>query len=177
MPRLCLALVLASCSACAPQQVTRSGTINQQGGPSSPPVALASPASIESPAPGVERMPWTGLVLLYCATPAGPGCLAVSRALGTGAKTGASIPDDVLELADLPRDCDEPVIAAMRARLVSHAGIEDSWAEQIGTPLPRASLGERYAAAGCISPNTTPTVKISMSARTRRYLVRVWEGP
>ena len=89
-------------------------------------------------------------------------------------KADGNVPDDLLAVRD-GDDCNEPVISAMRTHLSAGLGMSEMWAEQVGDSLDQSRVPRRYAAAGCLGSGS-PSIKISGSQTSSRYLVRVWEG-
>jgi len=120
-------------------------------------------------------------VYLWCQSPTGRACALASAALGTGPKELSGIPPSVLAVEDRMNDCEEPTIARVSARLAGAFAIQPTgWRDQGGTSLDMTTIGEMYAAAGCINDldPTLPVAKISAGdgAAPRVYLVRVWDG-
>lgn len=139
--------------------------------PSYPPPSYPPP----TPPSAVGPTPWVGRVTLWCSDTSGRSCLSSAATLGVTPTTGYSVPEDLLSVADNPDDCAEPVILATRTALSASLGMDNYWVDQIGEQLMIGSVGHRFAAAGCLSPNGVPTVKMSGSRTSGRYLVRVWE--
>lgn len=154
------------------------GEGNQQGDASSV-VGEASSDALSPRATGTTASapggaPWTGRIVIWCRDPRGAGCLRVSALLGASPKADGNVPDDLLAVRD-GDDCSEPVISAMRTHLSAGLGMSDAWAEQVGDSLDQSRVPRRYAAAGCLGSGS-PSIKISASQTSSRYLVRVWES-
>lgn len=183
---LALGVIVTACGAAAPSNrpIARGEPLpvgeNQQGHHEDFVVADNDDGTAEELGAPLVDQPSIAGVYLWCQSPTGRACAMATAALGTGPKDPSGLPPGLLVVEDRDNDCNEPTIATVSGRIgTALSMVTTNWRDQGGSYLDLASLGDMYAAAGCINDGDPlhPVAKISAAdgASPRVYLVRVWE--
>lgn len=167
-------LLLAGCTASTPGR--RTNTVSR--GPEDPlPVEL----NRNAPPPGTRAGVATPHVVLWCAQPLGPACLAAQQELGQAPTPADAVPAPLLAQArDEADDCADPDLAPLMQRVTDAVGVAvGGWTDQEG-PIPSpAHIEDLYAGSGCTNAARPgdPPVKMHVADvdGEPHFLVRVWE--